>query len=176
MLNSVRLAKLHKWEDVANETGFKVETYLGSSTIPEAGLGRFVATDIKKGDIVRVQKIGDKTLECYASETDMAARIARDGIQYLEYFGHTGPQARPETRDLVFVNNPPLYSNHCTGAAKNIETVWDGDVKYIRATRDISPGEELMEDYRSFGEVGWFEAFLVLDGRVPVRQLGEMLG
>ena len=159
---------------------FHQPTKIATSSIPNAGLGRIVLVDVKKGDIIRVQKIGSKNLESYAGPQDLTERLADPGYgwKWLEDFGHVGPQGKdaPETHGLLVVNNPPLYSNHDTGDKRNIETIWEGDTKYIRALRDIQAGEELFEDYRLFGELPWYEKFLTEHGRVPVRVLGSLVG
>mmetsp|Transcript_10710 Transcript_10710/g.16413 ORF Transcript_10710/g.16413 Transcript_10710/m.16413 type:complete len:194 (-) Transcript_10710:456-1037(-) len=172
---SIALSKYENAEEISNETGFQVPTRLGISTIPEAGLARFLCVDVKKGDIIRKQKLGGPNLDYFDSVASMEKRLNKDGLSFFEHFGHVGPQDAPETKGLLVTNFPPLYSNHCTGPNKNIETVWDGDVKYIRACRDAFAGEELMEDYRNFGKLEWFEQFLLEHNKTPVRILGEMI-
>ena len=52
------LLKYENAEDVSEETGILVRTHLSPSTIPEAGIATFLDVDVKKGDIIRVQKAG----------------------------------------------------------------------------------------------------------------------
>jgi hypothetical protein len=45
----------------------------------------------------------------------------------------------------------------------------------VLATRDIAPGEELLQDYRAIARVPWFEELLAKADLQSARELGESL-
>ena len=128
---SAALLRFPNAEDVSEESGLLVPTHVGISTIPQAGIGRFLDVDVKKGEVIRIQKIGTPSLDAFDCVAALEYQLSKDGLKFIVDFGHVGPQDNPKTHGLLFINNPPLYSNHSTGQEMNMETVWEGDVKFI---------------------------------------------
>ncbi|GIQ80968.1 hypothetical protein KIPB_001867 [Kipferlia bialata] len=162
-------------EEVSPLTGFAVPTHLGVSLIPGAGVGRFLDVGVRKGHPIRVQVVGSPSLPCYRGEEELVPVVQSKGVQYVEYFGHAGPQDAPETRGLLLLNDPPNYSNHKTGEEAAMRIVYEGGRKVYRATRDLVAGEELTQDYREYGLVQWYEEWLDSHGRQSSRALGHAL-
>lgn len=159
------------------EGGFQKQTEIKASLIPGAGKGRFALEDLPKGTIVRIQTIGSKELQVFHSTQDLQS--IDDGL--LINYCHTLPTyschaiktcSSPPAR--VFLNAPGMYTNHGSGIHETIEYRYTATHKYTIAKRDILKGEELLQDYRYFRKVDWFEDYLASfqDGRLSLRQLG----
>lgn len=170
------LARFPNAVSVSDETGFRVPTYLAPSKIPGAGVARYTKVALKKGEIIRLQSVEDGSLIAFKDLQSIQKFIAKEGIDFVANFSHAGPQDEVDTKGLVLINNPPYYINHGSKDEKNAEALWQGRVKISRTSKDVEAGEEILEDYREFGEIKWFEEFLMQEGRLPVRRFGELLG
>jgi len=143
--------------------GFKVRTSIGSSKI--AGNGRFFDENVKKGTIVREQKIGSDFLLKFENEADLIKYISSDTqedfldkLERVRHFFHTVPDNSKFHRDCVFLNEPFMYTNH--SFEPNIMFEYTKEWKYTVTTRDVKTGEEMFQNYLNFANVNWYENFL----------------
>ncbi|GCA64607.1 hypothetical protein KIPB_014801, partial [Kipferlia bialata] len=114
--------------DVGDETGLLLPTELAVSNIPEAGLGRFIKVDVKKGEMVRVQNVGVGSLLAFGDMEELKDYMEEEGVdvQHMEWFGHAGPQDNEETKGLLLLNDPPCYCNHGSAEDATMMTVYTG--------------------------------------------------
>ena len=156
---------------VADGQGFYVPTEVKKSRIPNAGNARFFMQAGKKGSIIRRQKI-DKNI--YFRNVE---EILAHGID-LEHLGHMGcspPDDCEYHKGVVFVNSPPMYSQHSHSDDANIYCVYTETEKITILKKDVVADEEFMQDYAVYKQVDWYEEFLNSHHLVSLRQFGAML-
>jgi hypothetical protein len=146
--------------------------------------GRFATEAVVAGTVIRAQVVGSPNLLAFGSEEELrrAFPLAAD-LAMLADFAFSAV-ALP---GVVLLDNPPTMVNHATkGRGANTAFRFDGDSnanKEVFATRDIAPGDELLQDYRDIARVKWLEHMLAegaggAGGGAALqtaRQLGEHL-
>ena len=115
------------------EKGYLKKVSWGVSSIPEAGIGLFANELIKKGEQIRVYEEG-KNAMVFRSERDIPPIEGTYTLKYItdNLFQFNGLCA-------VFI--PFSCCNHSTTP----------NVKELVALRDIHPGEEILDNYASWG-------------------------
>jgi hypothetical protein len=161
--------------EISGRTGLKVDTRIGPSNIPQAGLGRFAVQDIPKGTVIRAQTVGSSNLYRYRNKQELLAAfpLPQDLLMLADFAFSTS--ALPE---VVLLDAPPTMVNHATasnGANTSFSFSNEGTSKVVVATRDIGAGEEFLQDYREIAQVDWLETVLGSRNLKTARQLGETL-
>ena len=139
-------------------TDFKIDTFIGPSTI--AGNGRFFNENVKKGTIIREQKINSPSLLKFDNENDLMTYISSTNkdLEKIRHFFHTTPSYSKFYRNSVFLNNPYMYTNHSFNP--NIYFEYTENYKYTITSKDVKIGDEMFQDYLNFSKVECFENFL----------------
>ena len=150
------------------DTSFKVKTYIDKSTIPAAGNGRFFKDFIPNGTVVREQEINTPQLMSFSSVEELRSVEINKMINYC----HSVPINCNYHKNKVFLNTPPMVSNHSINA--NVYYIFTETHKYCIANRDINPGEELLQNYCKFSKVKWYEEYLHKLGKISVREFGYL--
>lgn len=147
--------------------GFQIQTEVKTSNIPEAGMGRFFKKSYKKGTIVRIQKINSETLHVIRDVEE----LKHYDINLIKHFAHSLPTYSNKHNDLIYLNFPPMNTNHSSDA--NIMYEFDETEKRTILLRDVEAGEEMLQNYTFFTKVDWFEDYLNSNNLISARQLGE---
>ena len=150
------------------DDSFKVKTYIDKSSIPGTGRGRFFDEFVPKGTIVRVQEIDSPQLLMF-SNIDNLKRVE---LKTMFNYCHSVPIGCNYHIDKVFLNYPPMMSNHSMYA--NVRYTFTETHKYCIASRNIEPGEELLQNYTQFSKVEWYEDYLHKLGHISVREFGNL--
>lgn len=109
---------------------------------PVAGLGCFTNVPIEKGQVVWVEDVGlDTYVDVRTLVSKVGEKVARDLLSYCFRVPF------PEHICILPCDNA-RFVNHSENP--NIGTNPDGPVHVEYALRDISAGEELLDDYRSY--------------------------
>ena len=148
---------------------FLVKTIIHSSSIPGAGTGRFFVEDQKKGTIIRKQKIGSDSLHVIKTRDE----LDKYNLQLLKHFGHSKPKHSELKTNYVYLNFPPMNTNHSED--NNIDFIYVHDEKITYLTKDVKAGDEIFQNYRNFEKVDWFEEYLHGKGEISARELGELI-
>ena len=148
---------------------FRIKTEIKESLIPGAGRGRFFAEYCKKGTIVRVQIIPSEKIFVFKN-VDQLKSVSYEN---LVHFCHTKPIRSTLSTDYVYLNNPPLYTNHSTN--NNIDFHYTDTKKITYTTRDVKAGEEMVQNYCNYTKVDWFENYLHSINAISVREFGERI-
>jgi hypothetical protein len=164
--------KTSPWSmDPYHSSGFTVKTQVKQSSIPGAGQARFVMEAVTKGQIVRVTTlvgpqqtplVAGSTFVCDSPELLQRCLDFEDAPEkptnkeQIVNFGGT-PFNVPEDNQASFYWIPCNYFNHSgePNVVIALSPMQDGKV-YIVALRDIKPGEEFFQDYRSFTLPKWY--------------------
>ena len=93
-------------------------------------------------------------------------------IDILKHFGHTLPIHSNIKTNFVYLNFPPMNTNH--SIYNNIDFEYTENEKLTYLTRDVYSGEEIYQNYCNFSECKWFEDYLHKYERVSARELGEI--
>lgn len=136
---------------------FKIDTFIGPSTI--AGNGRFFNENVKKGTIIREQKINSPSLLKFDNENELMNYISLNkDLEKIRHFFHTTPSDSKFYKNSVFLNNPYMFTNHSFNP--NIYFEYTENYKYTITSKDVKIGDEMFQDYLNFSKVNWFENFL----------------
>ena len=161
--------------EVSTRTGFHINTTIGPSGIQGAGLGRFVTEAVPAGDVIRTQIVGSSNLLIFQNKEELltAFPLPQD-LKMIADFALC-PFDLP---GVVLLDSPPTMVNHSPGSrgANTAFRFIDGKMKEVIATRDITPGEELLQDYRHMVHVSWLEELLSGSELQSAKQLGEKIG
>lgn len=165
------------YELPANEPdadGFYIPSVIKQSSIPNAGRGRFFVEDHKKGTVVRRQKFDGPTIKVFRNVQDVLD--AGLDMEYLGHFGHSTPKDCDLHKDVMFVNTPPMHSQHSADNDNaNIHYIYLENEKVCVLKKNVKAGEEFFQDYTNFKEVKWFEEHLNSKKYVSPRQFGATL-
>ena len=154
--------------------GFYIPSEIKQSVIPNAGRARFFVQDHKSGTVVRKQILGSSTLKVYRNIEDV--NDAGIDIEHLGHFGHSTPKDCDLHENVMFVNTPPMHSQHSADSDNsNINYLYTDTEKICVLRRDVKAGEEFMQDYTNFKEVKWFEDHLNAKKFKSPRQFGTEL-
>ena len=154
--------------------GFYIPSEIKQSAIPNAGRGRFFVEDHKKGTVVRKQVLNSSTLKVFRNVQDVAD--AGLDMEYLGHFGHSTPKDCDLHKDVMFINTPPMHSQHSADSdSANIHYLYTDTEKICVLMKDVKAGDEFMQDYTNFKEVKWFEEHLNSQKFKSPRQFGTML-
>lgn len=118
-----------------------VETKLGVSSIPNAGIGLFADQFIPKDTIIwKYTSNFDKIF--YAAEFDGADGLSKDFMQTycFKFDGH-----------YILCGDNGRFFNHSDSPNCYSEGMSKDSIGYTKALRDIEIGEELTDDYTKFG-------------------------
>ena len=148
---------------------FLIKTVIHSSSIQGAGTGRFFVEDHRKGTIIRKQKIGSDNLHVIKNRDD----LDKYNLQLLKHFGHSKPKHSELTTNYVYLNFPPMNTNHSEN--NNIDFIYTNNEKITYLTKDVKAGDEIFQDYRNFEKVEWFEKYLHEKDLISARELGELI-
>jgi hypothetical protein len=161
--------------EVGERTGFHVKTRIDQSCIDGAGLGRFAMEFIPARTIIRSQSVNSNNLFAFKNEKELLSAFPLDeDLNMLSDFAFCS-DILP---DVVLLDVPPTMVNHATeknGSNTSFRFFNNGKSKEVIATRDIMPGDELLQDYRKIAPVSWLENILKRKGLKTARELGEML-
>jgi hypothetical protein len=146
--------------------GFLIETEVKLSNIPEAGNGRFFKKSYKKGTIVRIQKVASETLHVIKNVSE----LKQYNIEFVKHFGHSLPTYSNKHNDFIYLNYPPMNTNHSIDA--NIMYEFDESEKRTILIKDVEAGDEMVQNYTHFTTVKWFEDYLNSNNMISARQLG----
>ncbi len=149
--------------------GFQIETEIKLSNIPEAGEGRFFKKSYKKNTIVRIQKIGSETLHVIKNKEE----LLKYNLQLLKHFGHSKPKHSGLENNHVYLNFPPMNTNHSED--NNIDFLYSNGEKITYLTKDVNVGDEMFQNYRNFEKVDWFEEYLHENNEISARELGILI-
>lgn len=158
-----------------NSGGLQRKTEIKAFLIFGAGKGRFALEDLPKGSVVRIQRIDSKELHVFDGVEDLddiADSLLINYCHTLPAYSKSGINKTHGNR--IFLNVPGMCINHGSGTSENIEYQYTATHKYTIAKRNIRTGEELLQDYRDYSKVAWFEDYMASldDGRLSLRQLG----
>jgi len=157
-----------------DEDGFYVPTVIKQSSIPNAGKGRFFVQDHKKGTVVRIQEFDGPNIKVFRNVQEVLD--AGFDMEYLGHFGHSTPKDCDIHDDVMFVNTPPMCSQHSADNDNaNIHYLYRENEKICVLRRDVKADEEFLQDYTNFKEVKWFEEYLNSKKYRSPRQFGTML-
>ena len=135
------------------------------------GRGIFATEYIPRGTLVWKYVPGESVLE--HDEASLRARLQKlsteDAIDLLEHI-YVWEGAAIEILDDAKVWNHA--ADHNTGNHPDEED-GQGDGLSSYARRDIAAGEELTDDYATFGELPWFEAICKEFGAVSCLSVGR---
>ena len=154
---------------IVNMNNFLVKTIIQPSTIEGAGTGRFFVEDQKKGTIIRKQKIGSESLYVIKNKEE----LSKYNLQLLKHFGHSKPKHSELKTNYVYLNFPPMNTNHSED--NNIDFIYVHDEKITYLTKDVKAGDEMFQNYRNFEKVHWFEEYLHEKGEISARELGMLI-
>lgn len=144
--------------------GFKIKTNIKKSNIQNAGLGRFSLEECSPHSLIRVQK-NNVNIYIYKNESEFAENFS-DGISR---FYHTSSHYSKIGKNYVYLNFPPMYTNH--SADPNISFIYYDDIKITFAFKHIKTGDELVNNYLEYSKVDWFEKFLNKKNKISLRQM-----
>jgi SET domain-containing protein len=116
-----------------------IQTRLGRSTIPGAGIGLFAAEPLKKGQIV--WNFTSWHREFDPEDMDELPEVAQDLVLFYGYFSQADQCYALDVDNGRFTNHseqPTLISAQSD----------DGKLGCLQAARDIAVGEELTINYR----------------------------
>ena len=201
------MERLLPWEQdsLHPDAGWKVKAKIERSTIPNAGLGRFVLEDVPKGGVLREATIVDApsavaaadgfkprpgTAILFYNQEDLVSTLetlAPDGkrLNLYEQIANFGfmPEdvtgSKFDREQAVFFWVPVGYLNHqpMDNGSGNISLLLRGQESkvFVIAARDISAGEELFHDYRELVLPAWFREFCRANSLVDGISLGYKL-
>ena len=137
-------------------SNFLVKTIIQPSTIEGSqGLEDFFVRIKKKGTIIRKQKIGGSaSLHVIKNKEE----LSKYNLQLLKHFGHSKPKHSELKTNYVYLNFPPMNTNHSEDS--NIDFIYVHDEKITYLTKDVKAGDEMFQNYRNFERVDWFEEYL----------------
>ena len=142
---------------------------VGPSSV--AGRGIFATGAIKRGTLVWEYRLGSSVTE--HDEDSLRLRLkgmpASEAVDLLEHIYTWNGVAIEILDDAKIWNHAP---NHNTGNHPD-EANGEGDGVSSYARRDIEAGEELTDDYATFGDLNWFEAICVEYGAASCVQVGR---
>ena len=148
---------------------FLIPTKIRISKIPHAGTGRFFVHNHKKGTIIRKQIIDSPCLHVIKDNSG----LKKYDIELLKHFGHTKPIHSNITTNYVYLNFPPMNTNH--SIYNNIDFEYNDTEKITYVTRDVYAGEEIYQNYCNFDKCDWFEEFLHDHSILSARELGDLI-
>ena len=148
---------------------FLIKTIIQPSSIQGAGTGRFFVEDHKKGTIIRKQKMGSDNLHVIKNKDE----LDKYNLQLLKHFGHSKPKHSELKTNYIYLNFPPMNTNHSED--NNIDFIYVHDEKITYLTKDVNAGDEIFQNYRNFEKVDWFEEYLHEKGEISARELGELI-
>lgn len=148
---------------------FLIKTEIKPSSIENGGNARYFLEDVKKGTVIRKQKIGSKSLQYFTEETNLGTL----SVDTLKHYGHSVPKNCLLHTNVVFVNNPFLYTNHSSDP--NIIFEYTDEYKYTLTKKDVRKGDEMFQNYCDFKEIEWFENFLKQENTISARQFGNLM-
>jgi len=156
-----------------SKAGFLPPTVIGESSIPNAGLGRFVAAPVKKGWVIRadpivsvssfvvgggvnkdmtvaiqlrsVADIEDLNAFWSLNATDSEAATMREK---MSWYMASVPHYRTDTgKGFSYILGHSFITNH--NSIPNMETQVQDGMLYHKALQDLDAGTELLLDYTS---------------------------
>mmetsp|Transcript_73871 Transcript_73871/g.175839 ORF Transcript_73871/g.175839 Transcript_73871/m.175839 type:complete len:202 (-) Transcript_73871:233-838(-) len=192
------IKRIFPWT-VMDSAGFKVRTEVRTSTIPDAGNGRFVMEDIPKGTIffeapvVSVKEFlsmakgpgstsaqnavvritGAEDLEAWVEHFVQAPEEMEEVRLKTSWFVGGLPSSLTDCGSVTYIFAHSQHGNHGTPGTY-VKRIADGVMTAV-ATADIKAGDELLQDYMSFEilpEVtAWFEKMNLKDVKKIVQSL-----
>lgn len=150
-------------------TEFLIKTIVKPSTIKDAGKGRFFVEDQKKGTIIRKQIINSDSLHVIKNREE----LKKYDLYLLMHFGHSKPKHSKLNTNYVYLNFPPMNTNHSEDS--NIDFIYSNSEKITYLTKDVKAGEEIFQNYRNFEKIEWFENYLHEKNLISARELGVSL-
>lgn len=148
---------------------FLIKTIIQPSSIQGAGTGRFFVEDHEKGTIIRKQKMGSDNLHVIKNKDE----LDKYNLQLLKHFGHSKPKHSELKTNYIYLNFPPMNTNHSED--NNIDFIYVHHEKITYLTKDVKAGDEIFQNYRNFERVYWFEEYLHEKGEISARELGELI-
>ena len=148
---------------------FEVPTEIKPSSIPGAGNGRFFKCKLNKFTIIRRQKIGSDSLHILKNIDD----LKKYDLSYLKDFGHSLPQNCIIKNNYVYLNFPPMCTNHSN--FPNIDYIYSDSEKITYTICDVQENDEILQDYSKFRKIKWFEDYLHKNNMISARELGIIL-
>tara|TARA_B100001996_G_C18545257_1_gene548615 strand:+ start:404 stop:880 length:477 start_codon:yes stop_codon:yes gene_type:complete len=150
---------------------WKVETEIKTSSIINAGTGRFFCKNYPKGTIVRVQKLSNPD---HIIKYNKLNELNTD-TETLIHFAHSKPHFHKHKyhKNSIFINVPFMNTNHSNHP--NIKFIFTKNNKYTILTKNVAVGDEMLQDYSSFSKINWFEDYLTSINKQSCRQLGITL-
>ena len=148
---------------------FFIKTIIQPSSIQGAGTGRFFVEDHNKGTIIRKQKMGSDNLHVIKNKDE----LDKYNLQLLKHFGHSKPKHSEIKTNYIYLNFPPMNTNHSED--NNIDFIYVHNEKITYLTKDVKAGDEIFQNYRNFERVYWFEEYLHEKGEISARELGELI-
>ena len=155
--------------DASAEGGMCVPYRIGPSAI--AGEGIFATAPIKRGQLLWRYVVGVSVLE--HNEASLRSRLAgmaaADVVDLLEHIYVWNGLAIEILDDAKIWNHAahPNTGNHPDEASG------EGDGVSSYALRDIEVGEELTDDYATFGDVPWYETICTEHGAHSCLSVGR---
>lgn len=150
-------------------SNFLIKTVIQASTIEGAGTGRFFVEDHNKGTIIRRQIIGSDSLHVIKNKE----ALSKYNLQLLKHFGHSKPKHSELKTNYVYLNFPPMNTNHSED--NNIDFIYTDNEKITYLTKDVKAGDEIFQNYRNFEKVDWFEEYLHEKDLISARELGVLI-
>ena len=147
---------------------FLIKTEVKPSTIENGGNARYFMENVKKGTVIRKQKVDSESLQVFNNEKD----LENVDITILKHYAYPVPEDCLFHSNKVFLNNPFMYCNHSNDP--NIKDEYTDTHKYTITTRDVVEGEEMFINYGDFKKIEWFENYLDKNNVIGVRQFAKM--
>ena len=148
---------------------FLIDTVVEQSKIPNAGVGRFFNEDCEKDTIIRKQCYDSDELYVFKNEKNLEL-IDKE---YIQKYGHSAPNDGEICKDIIFLNNPPLFTNHSLDS--NIYFIYKEDEKYTLTSKNVKKGDEMYQDYSIYKKIDWFENYLKNNKKTSLREFGQQL-
>lgn len=148
---------------------FLINTLIKSSSIEGAGTGRFFVEDHNKGTIIRRQIIGSDSLHVIKKKE----QLQKYNLELLKHFGHSKPKHSELKTNYVYLNFPPMNTNHSEN--NNIDFLYTDTEKITYITKDVKGGDEIFQNYCNFEKIEWFEDYLHEQELISARELGELI-
>jgi len=125
------------------EKGWKVQVKWQDSSIEGAGTGCFVQEDVKKGQLVRAATTG-KNLIRFRDKSELPKNMSSVTKNYISNYC-------AQVDDFVMIFLPGNCFNHSSDP--NIDMlIADEKTLHMVACKDMKAGEEIFQDYYTFGE------------------------
>jgi hypothetical protein len=150
-------------------------TEVRESDAPGVGLGLFATRCLPRGTVwwratpTNVLHVTSEQLACLKASELARSPASQDFLEAIETFGYLlhGDEPGPGNSIVLTLDNG-RFTNHAevpsSGSAAEDPINWSATLV------DVAPGDEITEDYRSYGGTDWYPQDGFLNGGPPGRE------